>query len=35
MLEREKWTRLPCMKSVKYCRNSAKKDLETRQNTLS
>jgi len=23
------------MKSVKYCRNSAKKDLETRQNTLS
>ena len=27
MLEREKWTRLPCMKSVKYCRNSAKKTL--------
>ena len=27
MLEREKWTRLPCMKSMKYCRNSAKKTL--------
>ena len=27
LLEREKWTRLPCMKSVKYCRNSAKKTL--------
>ena len=27
MLEREKWTRLSCMKSVKYCRNSAKKTL--------
>ena len=27
LLEREKWTHLPCMKSVKYCRNSAKKTL--------
>ena len=27
MLERKKWTRLSCMKSVKYCRNSAKKTL--------
>ena len=26
-LEREKWTRLPCMKSMKYCRNSARKTL--------